>query len=128
MDTKHTPGPWSLRLSDNATPYITHGKCAHGYEPDLNDLANRICVMPAEISTSYNSYANARLIAAAPELLAVLRDARASVQENRDSLYESHYQPHTGDVDAAGRVAVDVEDARLAKIDAAIAKATGTEA
>lgn len=67
-----------------------------------------------------------RMRAAAPQLLAALIEARASVQANRDSLYECHYQPHTGDVDAAGREAVDEEDALLSRIDAAIVKATGS--
>lgn len=75
----HTPGPWAMRLSDNATPYITHGKCADGSEPGLDDLANRICVMPAEISQSYNSFANARLIAAVPELLEALEGEHQAI-------------------------------------------------
>lgn len=66
-----------------------------------------------------------RVRAAAPDLLAVVYEARANVQANRETLYESHYQAHTGDLDAEGRVAVDAEDALLSRIDAAIAKATG---
>lgn len=66
-----------------------------------------------------------RLIAAAPDLLAALIAARTSAEANRDALYEGHYQPHTGDVDAKGRLAVDAEDALLSWIDATIAKATG---
>lgn len=68
-----TPGPWFMRLSDNATPHIMHGKDPlHGGIPEIDELANLICVMPAEIMQSFNSFANARLIAAAPELLAML--------------------------------------------------------
>jgi hypothetical protein len=66
---KHTPGPWHWRLSDNATPHIEHGDCL----PDeIGMLKNRVCVMPSEIMHDYNSLANARLIAAAPEMLEAL--------------------------------------------------------
>jgi hypothetical protein len=64
---KHTPGPWFLRLSDNGTPLIEFGPVwAKG------SLSYRICAMPAEIMQPLNSYANARLIAAAPDLLDAL--------------------------------------------------------
>lgn len=65
-----TPGPWYLRLSDNATPHIEHGDCLFD---EVGELRNRICVMPAEITQSYNSLANGRLIAAAPELFEALK-------------------------------------------------------
>ena len=70
MSTQHTPGPWHLRLSNNATPHIEHGDC---FRDEVGELDNRICVMPAEIVQSFNSFANARLIAAAPELLEALQ-------------------------------------------------------
>lgn len=61
-----TKGPWFLRLSDNATPHIMHGKDPiHGGIPEIDELANRVCVMPAEIMQSYNSFNNAELICAA---------------------------------------------------------------
>ena len=65
--TKHTPGPWTIHGSDNATPHVMRDGAA-----DIHDLNKLICAMPAEISQSFNSWANARLIAAAPELLAAL--------------------------------------------------------
>jgi hypothetical protein len=69
--SKHTPGPWEMRLSDNATPFILHGKDAHLY--DIDDLDHLVCVMPAEIMRDFNSFANANLIAAAPEMLEALK-------------------------------------------------------
>jgi hypothetical protein len=64
----HTPGPWVLRGSDNATPHILHQQhdCP---EQDISDPDQLVCILPAEITRSYNSWANARLIASAPELL-----------------------------------------------------------
>ena len=71
-EQKFTPGPWHLRMSDNATPHIEHGDCLLD---EVGNLQNRICVMPAEIMQSYNSLANTRLIAAAPDLIEALQDA-----------------------------------------------------
>lgn len=71
---QHTPGPWHVVLSDNATPHILH---EHGCDSsDFSDFSSRVCVMPAEIVADYNSLANARLIAAAPELLEALEMVR----------------------------------------------------
>jgi hypothetical protein len=78
-ETKHTPGPWGMRLSDNATPFIHHGKDALLY--DIDDPDHLVCVMPAEITRGFNSFANARLIAAAPELL----EASEAIIERWDS-------------------------------------------
>lgn len=81
--SKHTPGPWHLVLSNNATPFVMH---EHGDDwTDIQDLASIICIMPAEITRSYNSFANARLIAAAPELLQVLKDIEAMLNAGLDA-------------------------------------------
>jgi len=61
-----TKGPWVVRLSDNATPHVMH-KNGDDYT-DCGDHSSIVCGMPAEIVDDYNSLANARLIAAAPEL------------------------------------------------------------
>lgn len=67
--TKHTPGPWQIIGSDNATPHIMTHEAA-----GILDREFLVCAMPAEISHSYNSWANARLIAAAPDLLEALQE------------------------------------------------------
>lgn len=70
MPLKHTPGPWHLVMSDNATPFIQH---EHGADwTDADDWTSRVCIMPPEITRDFNALANARLIAAAPDLLAAL--------------------------------------------------------
>jgi hypothetical protein len=63
-----TPAPWFMRLSDNATPLIEFGPIS-----ETGNLDYLICAMPAEITRTFNSYANARLIAAAPDLLDALK-------------------------------------------------------
>ena len=67
---KHTPGPWHVILSDNATPFIQHEGGADW--SDIDDRSSRICHMPAEIMENFNSFNNAKLIAAAPDLLEAL--------------------------------------------------------
>jgi len=66
---KYTEGPWKVVMSDNATPHIM---TRDAYEIDEREAL--VCVMPAEITRNYNSLANARLIAAAPEMFGVLGD------------------------------------------------------
>ena len=69
-NTKHTPGPWSY--SDHASPRITNVEC---------DIA-RVEALPGSENHSEvrgEVIANARLIAAAPDLLAALRDAEATI-------------------------------------------------
>jgi len=58
-ETTHTPGPW-LVTGGNATPCV-------------NDLTGRDVAWPSR-RRGYPAMANARLIAAAPELLDALRD------------------------------------------------------
>lgn len=104
METKlkATPGPWHVVLSDNATPHIMH---EHGDDcSDYSDRGSLVCVMPAEIMQCYNSLANARLIAAAPDLYAALYEL------NR---YCEYWSKHG------------VPDGILERIKAALAKARG---
>lgn len=62
MKTQHTPGPWRVcNRGDDLTSYTIEGK-AWGRILDVADTSNE-------------PEANARLIAAAPDLAEVLRDA-----------------------------------------------------
>jgi hypothetical protein len=92
MSAKHTPGPWRVALPPN------------------DRIQSRIIYSAAgSVARAYNNtkaaQANARLIAAAPELLAALQEARELVR-----LLASRYSH------GPAEVAVD-------RIDAAIAKA-----
>ena len=94
MQTKHTPGPWAYRDANNNTDAIIVFNPRKGHE--LAILRN-------------GNEANARLIAAAPELLSValaLDDIAERIDHDPDS--------------ALGEL--------VARARAAIAKATGAEA
>lgn len=69
--SKHTPGPWALDLQDDGGFRITgvggHGKTA----------AYVVCCRDAH-EMKGETHANARLIAAAPDLLAAARAALAA--------------------------------------------------
>ena len=89
--SKHTPGPWAIYV--NALSDIVIRKMSKdGYE---------LC----SIARVSSGYANARLIAAAPELLEALADCVAHM----------HWTQQQG-------------EAALKKAKAVIAKATGSEA
>ena len=73
MTTQHTPGPWELRQSTR------HGYWFIDYEQggEGHTLTKLDC-----------DEANARLISAAPDLLAALRDLLAATEETYDSRHE----------------------------------------
>lgn len=114
MSEKHTPGPWHVVMSDNATPFIQH-ECGDDWT-DIDDRTSRVCHMPAEIMENFNSLNNAKLIAAAPDLLAALETARDYVAGE----LEYRKQAMAGYPDKWR-----TEEQDLAAIDAAISKARG---
>lgn len=112
---KHTPGPWLIREPDNGI-----------YDTD-DDIANVVARGPYGLITIAEEVdvADARLIAAAPELLEVLRDTLAETIESRDSLHAGSVLPdgsYGEDADEIDRL-----DRIIARARAAIAKATGQE-
>ena len=69
-ETKHTPGPWRIVGEMGDSPFIS------GTMPD--GVPDHICQI---IETpDAEDYANARLIAAAPDLLAALIEARSLLE------------------------------------------------
>ena len=91
---QHTPGPWTVRNIATRDHYI--GPANDGGAPSVGFALSRVCSTEAQVS------ANARLMAAAPELLECLR-----------ALLDEH--PGTKNV-------------RIVKARAAIAKAVGRDA
>lgn len=64
METTHTPGPWGLRHSGKTVVSLPHTS------PEAREV----------IACSIENTANARLIAAAPELLDALRETRGTLE------------------------------------------------
>ena len=73
--------------------------------------------------------ARARLIAAAPSMLAELRSLRTLFKEQLDNFVESVTHPVTGLIhDTDDRLSVEADQDRLNQIDAVIKLATGDDA
>lgn len=104
---KYAPGPWSAVRS--AGEWII--KCAQGKYVGGLMIGNAQCE------------ANARLVAAAPELLEAVNAAREIIAEDRQNLYDCHVSPVSGELDAHGAAGVAEYDTVLATIDVALAKA-----
>ena len=100
----HTPGPWSISQSRG----LYSGEARNLYT--VSGACGTICTTPNP-SVADNA-ANARLIAAAPELLAALREARDELYAHADA---------NGELDGSGRICHDL----VGLCDAAIARATG---
>lgn len=62
MTTKHTPGPWNLSANEDGRTYVEAS----------NDTADDIAALLMDHDQQQNA-ANARLIAAAPDLLAACK-------------------------------------------------------
>lgn len=105
---KHTPGPWSVLYSSNKYPSIHAG-----------ETKTPIAVLYEYVSETDrdlldNAEANARLIAAAPELLEALENIAASLRTLKKAVgLESHVAEMLG------------MDDHLTVINHVIAKATG---
>ena len=111
----HTPGPWST------DPDVGHESVLG---PDGILLADcSICTPTPEAASLERCRANARLIAAAPELLACLREIVRDAPET-----EPEYGDWGGDTERAERWGSAQEHWRLAELArAALAKAQGVE-
>lgn len=70
--TKHTPGPWRLELGRDGAPRALRGPAEVEHRNIVNWNGFSSPTKPA-------SMANARLIAAAPELLAELEETHAAL-------------------------------------------------
>jgi hypothetical protein len=105
METKHTPGPWEVMNN-----YV---KRVSGAVIATTARQNSVCRFEAEVGSSEDG-ANARLIAAAPELLDALNHARELIKAARGYFPKSIKNPDTFRLENTN-----------ATIEAAIAKAKG---
>lgn len=72
MSAKHTPGPWEMAfLGYDSHPYYVRALPNYMGGPAIHGSAGAIAKLPA--SKFHDQEANARLIAAAPEMLEALR-------------------------------------------------------
>lgn len=80
MKTKHTPGEWMILISEDepCTKIIAETDGGHYVIAESYSIGNECDLTQAE--------ANARLIAAAPELLETLRTAYAYLRAGNESL------------------------------------------
>lgn len=101
---KYTPGPWCLDVepSDDGTFFVQTPEGRDGQ-----------CIAEVYNQTTPDTVANARLIAAAPELYEALRSLLAEVEADREA------------EDPQARTQMEWEDAPLAAARAALAKAEG---
>lgn len=84
-DTKHTPGPWTFDPSKSWRPHRVGLK--HFVGNDDADIAH-ISESFSSGRTPEETFANARLIAAAPELLAACQRALAeAVADDQDEWF-----------------------------------------
>lgn len=104
-DIKHTPGPWRVVELNSAPNVLAHAVATHDYEP----------------VASHMTLPDAKLIAAAPELLEALKNLREAVDKITyvNSTSGGRYPSFIENYDLNGEIGVE-----LAEADAVLAKAT----
>lgn len=127
----HTPTPWMIsRNTDLGLMWIDSFDAP---SEGIADLYHRVGIDREEFVSKANSEANAAFIVLAVNahgpLLEALRAAREYVVDERDMLLDSACpkvdgEPVIEDIDHYSRPLLERDDAMLAVIDAALAKAT----
>ena len=80
--TKHTPGPW--HIIDHAFPGLNHRN-----RPIVDDAGDTLCAVRGDGVVNSIRDANARLIAAAPDLLAFARECARADSDCGESIREA---------------------------------------
>ena len=98
MSNKHTPGPWSV--------YPISGRNGYGIESTERSVVNHI---DFAMNDKYviDRYADARLIAAAPDLLAALRGVLSAISNVEESWEDGNLAESVNALLAEGRSAED---------------------
>lgn len=84
MTTKHTPGPWHTYQGND--PMSTVFKRGRTVCVSLPDNAGDMAIAYCDYHTSELALANARLISAAPDLLATLRGLLDATHDSKTAL------------------------------------------
>jgi hypothetical protein len=112
MTAQHTPGPWRYLPGDGLA-----------WRPSVQRATEGGFVVVG--LSRDREEADAKLIAAAPDLLTELRKARAALKEQLEILIQSHTCPTTGLItDDTALLVIESDQDLINSIDAAIAKAT----
>ena len=124
----HTPGPWEAEL-DGSFATRVRATNPDGNKTKGRTIATTYCqnipkTFEANLTQGKVNEANARLIAAAPELLAALQTACGCIELERQIVIDS-CQRGDGSLDADGAAEVEEFDCILTAARAAIVKATG---
>lgn len=124
-ETKHTPGPWVAYEDDFCGGY--YGGPADGRKPwAVIQEVDGLCLAVVVPDCLPNVEANARVLAAAPDLLASAREVRDEIEAARDVVFASHtIRDDIETMEPDARAEFDRLDGMLQRLDAAIAKAGG---
>lgn len=129
-----TPGPWHMKNKPypDGKPYITLGAVSrrwregdhHGLDWSNYDAKSGDGFHIAGIM----SEDDARLIVAAPDTYAALKEVRVELKDARDSLFETcTLRDDASTLEASDRAEIERVDAIIARVDAALAKAEGRQ-
>ena len=90
-DTKHTPGPWKVSRDTRTIFASTEGAgvLIRGVEQTIPQIAH--VIGNGFAATLEEQKANARLIAAAPDLLSACRDVLEALDDRYDGAADSKY-------------------------------------
>lgn len=97
QNTAHTPGPWAVNYSPADGFSVWHDPRQHG------DMKRGAVIIAADLRAKPETEANARLIAAAPDLLAALRDLLEWGRDNTSPRDDN--SPHNLLIAAAAAIA-----------------------
>lgn len=89
MTAKHTPGPWKAE----GTVELTFDEIIYEFAQIFSKDSTEICVIDTETQTS-EWRANARLIAAAPDLLAAAVEALGALRSMIAQFYPDYACPY----------------------------------